>query len=165
MYYAMFLGGCFPSHDCAMVYWVHCKLWMIYFVLCIPPLRACLPLLLLIKKNLGHGPLSYTPPWEGMFLLCLLPKIQILCDVPEFLYLCELQRYDIVFLVHVRWNYIRNVSCFLQKKFVCKHFACSLWWHNELPASIITYYVRISNDMWTYTWSIHTFIAQNMINV
>jgi hypothetical protein len=119
----------------------------------------------LLKKNLGHGPLSYTPPWEGMFLLCLLPKIQILCDVPEFLYLCELQRYDIVFLVHVRWNYIKNVSCFLQKKFVCKHFAYPLWWHNELSASIITYYVRISNDMWTYTWSIHTFIAQNMIDV
>jgi hypothetical protein len=118
----------------------------------------------LLKKNLGHGPLSYTRLWERMFLLCPLPKIQILCDVPEFLYLCELWRYDIVFPVHVRWNYIKNVSCFLQKKFVHKHFAFPLWWHNALPASIITYYVRISNDMWTYTWSIHTFIAQNMIN-
>jgi len=117
---------------------------------------------LYIKKNLGHGPLSYAHPWEQMFLLCPLPKIQILCDVPEFFYLCELQRYDIVFPVNVRWNYIKSVSCFLQKNLYAKHFACLSWWHNELRASIITYYVRVSNDMWTYTWSIHTFIAQNM---
>ncbi len=51
-----------------------------------------------------------------MFLLCSLPKIKILCNVPPFLYLCELQCYDIVFLVPVRWDCIKNVSCFLQKK-------------------------------------------------
>jgi len=76
--------------------------------------------------------------------------------------------YDVTILffpVHVRWDYIKNVSRFLQKKNLrAKHFACLLWWHNELQASIITYYVPISNHMWTYWWLIHTFIAQNMID-
>jgi hypothetical protein len=51
-----------------------------------------------------------------MFLLCPLPRIKILCNVPPFLNLCELWCYNIVFPVHVRWDYIKNVSCFLQKK-------------------------------------------------
>jgi hypothetical protein len=51
-----------------------------------------------------------------MFLLCPLPKIKILCNVPPFLYLCELRCYDIVFPVPVRWDCIKNVSCFLRKK-------------------------------------------------
>ncbi len=52
-----------------------------------------------------------------------------------------------------------------KKNLYTKHFACLLWWRNELQASIITYYVHISNDVCMYRWSIHTFIAQNMINI
>jgi hypothetical protein len=51
-----------------------------------------------------------------MFLLCPLPKIKILCNVPPILYLCELRCYDIVFPIPMRWDCIKNVSWFLRKK-------------------------------------------------
>jgi hypothetical protein len=74
------------------------------------------PALIAYKKKSGPGPLSYTLPWEGMFLLCMLPKIKILCNVRPFFCLCELWCCSIVFPIDVRWACIKNVSCFLQKK-------------------------------------------------
>jgi hypothetical protein len=67
-----------------------------------------------------------------------------------FLIFSTFVNYDVTILFsRSMWDEImlRMFHVFYKKKLYAKHFACLLWWRNELQASIITYYVHISNDV------------------
>jgi hypothetical protein len=112
MYSGMFLGECFPSHDCAMVYFANCKFWTTYFVVCIQPLWGCLLLLLLVKK-IGSRVSFLDPSVRRNVPTMNIPENKK-CYV-IFRLSSAYVNYDLTILFFSSMC-IKNVLCFLQKK-------------------------------------------------
>jgi hypothetical protein len=105
-----------------MVYSANCTFWMTYFVVCIQLLWGCLPLLLLVKKNRIMG--LFRRPLHEKECSYYVHSRKYKCYVMFPLSSASVN-YDVTILFFSSMC-IKNVLCFLQKKFVCKMFCMSI---------------------------------------